>query len=133
MLGINTENQTQDLISFENTKLSFHIAKKAAERIRFLQEMELNDSKLENAMLRILVYSGGCKGFSYHLEMTGTSEEGDIVITDAFGKNIAVIDEITLEMINGGILDFVDEVSGSYFRIKNPNAQNSCGCGNSFS
>lgn len=129
----NTFLTNQAVTSQEGNSLSFNLSKKAAERIRLLQEMEEKESGISGKMLRILVYSGGCSGFKYHLEMTNESEDGDVVIADDLGKSLAVIDQITLEMINGGTLDFVDEISGSYFRVKNPNAKTSCGCGNSFS
>ncbi|QED23349.1 HesB/IscA family protein [Candidatus Deianiraea vastatrix] len=109
----------------------FGLTESAKKRILHLQEMEKNSSGMENPILRIMVYSGGCAGFKYHLEMTNQVEEGDVVIASD-GVNLAVLDIDTLEMLNGGTLDFVDEISGSYFRIKNPNAKQSCGCGNSF-
>jgi len=110
----------------------FGISETASKRILHLREIERSQNNKEDAMLRVLVYSGGCSGFKYHLEMTNTVEDGDVVISSE-GKNLVVIDQITLDMIQGGMIDFVDEVSGSYFRIKNPSAKSSCGCGNSFS
>ena len=110
----------------------FGISETAAKRIFHLREIEKSENNKEDAMLRVLVYSGGCSGFKYHLEMTNTVEDGDVVVS-SYGEKLVVIDQITLDMIQGGMLDFVDEVSGSYFRIKNPSAKSSCGCGNSFS
>ena len=84
--------------------------------------------------LRILVSQGGCYGFSYSFKFDNTiNESEDLKITDASQSNLLlVIDQISLSLIKGSELSFVDELGGSYFTLKNPNAGQSCGCGNSF-
>ena len=124
----NTEISGQNGIFTEKENMNFTLSQRSIDRIKHLRSLE-NDQDL---MLRIAIYSGGCSGFKYHLAMTKEIEEGDMEIK-CDEKSIAVLDEVTLEMLSGGMLDFVDEVSGSYFKIQNPNAGSSCGCGNSFS
>jgi len=124
----NTEIAGENGIFAEKNSMNFTLSGRSIDRIKHLRNLE-ND---QDMILRIAVYSGGCSGFKYHLAMTKEIEEGDMEIKHE-GKSIAVLDEVTLEMLSGGALDFVDEISGSYFRIKNPNAEKSCGCGNSFS
>ncbi len=110
----------------------FSMTETARERIKHLQTLEEKESGKSGAMLRVMVYAGGCSGFKYHLEMTHEPDVDDVVIS-ADGVPYMVLDMDTISMLSGGKLDFVDEVSGSYFRIMNPNAAGSCGCGNSFS
>ena len=116
----------------EKIEEKFSMTEAAKQRIEHLQNLEEKETGKTGGMLRIMVYACGCSGFKYHLEMTHDSDVDDIIVSDS-GKNYIVLDLDTLSMLNGGKLDFVDEVSGSYFRIMNPNAKNSCGCGNSFS
>ena len=122
------ENAGAASVARLNDSINFGITSLAAERIMHLRRMENTPS----AMLRILIYAGGCSGFKYHLELTESVEADDQIISYD-NKDLVVMDNQTLHMLQGGVLDFVDEVSGSYFKILNPNAQNSCGCGNSFS
>lgn len=81
--------------------------------------------------LRIAVEGGGCSGFSYQIDLTDTQQPGDRV----FEKNGAkvFIDDLSLVYMGGSRVDFVDELMGQAFRIDNPNAVASCGCGTSFS
>jgi iron-sulfur cluster insertion protein len=83
-------------------------------------------------MLRISVYGGGCAGFKYHLEMAKEKNSDDHVMSFN-GRDVLLIDETTMQMLEGGVIDFVDEMGESYFRISNPNAKGGCGCGKSFS
>lgn len=105
----------------------FNISESALAQIQKLQSQEAPGS-----VLRLAVYSGGCSGFKYHLSMETQIEHDDTVI-EVGGNKVMVLDMATLDMLQGGKIDFVDEVSGSYFKIQNPNAKSSCGCGNSFS
>jgi iron-sulfur cluster assembly accessory protein len=85
----------------------------------------------EGAALRISVKGGGCSGFQYAFDVDKTRAEDDFVaIRD--GATV-VIDPVSLEMMKGAELDFVDDLMGQSFRVKNPNATASCGCGVSFS
>ena len=81
--------------------------------------------------LRVTVEGGGCSGFSYQIDLTDTQQADDRV----FEKNGAkvFIDDLSLVYMGGSRIDFVDELMGQAFRIDNPNAVASCGCGTSFS
>ncbi|HLP66499.1 MAG TPA: iron-sulfur cluster insertion protein ErpA [Rhizobium sp.] len=81
--------------------------------------------------LRVSVEGGGCSGFSYKFDLEGAPESDDLVITKD-GATV-VIDPISLVYMTGSEIDFVDNLLGQSFQIKNPNAVASCGCGTSFS
>ena len=83
------------------------------------------------AALRISVKGGGCSGFQYAFEVESARAEDDLVVTRD-GASV-VVDPISLEMIKGSELDFVDDLMGQMFMVRNPNAVASCGCGVSFS
>ena len=83
------------------------------------------------AGLRISVQGGGCSGFQYGMSLEESSEMTDTVVT--FGEVKVFIDPQSAPMLEGVKLDFVDGLEGSGFKFENPNATNSCGCGNSFS
>ena len=81
--------------------------------------------------LRVAVYAGGCSGFSYSFDLDDETHEDDKIYA---GHGIeVVVDETSLELIDGSVVDFVDDLIGASFRLSNPNAQSSCGCGTSFS
>ncbi len=80
--------------------------------------------------LRVSVSGGGCSGFQYHFTLDDKGEADDVVI-ERDGAEVAV-DGMSLMYVLGAELDFVEDLSGSYFRVKNPNASSSCGCGTSF-
>jgi iron-sulfur cluster insertion protein len=82
------------------------------------------------AALRISVKGGGCSGFQYAFDIDPGRAEDDLVVTRD-GVSV-VVDPASLEMIRGGELDFVDDLMGQAFKMKNPNAVASCGCGVSF-
>ena len=81
----------------------------------------------KNCYFRISVQGGGCSGFKYNFSFDGKIENDDIV----FDKT--VIDNSSLEIINGSVVDYKKEMIGSSFVIRNPQAASSCGCGLSFS
>jgi iron-sulfur cluster assembly accessory protein len=83
------------------------------------------------AALRISVKGGGCSGFQYAFEIDATRAADDFVATRE-GVSV-VVDSVSLEMMRGSELDFVDDLMGQAFKVKNPNAVASCGCGVSFS
>jgi iron-sulfur cluster insertion protein len=82
-------------------------------------------------MLRVAVNGGGCQGFEYAYDITHDAGAEDRMF-DKDGIKV-VIDLTSLELLNGAIIDFVDEMAGASFKIRNPNAQSTCGCGTSFS
>ncbi len=82
------------------------------------------------ARLRVSVSGGGCSGFQYHFALDDKGEPDDILV-ERDGASVAV-DGMSLMYVVGSELDFVEDLTGSYFRVKNPNASSSCGCGTSF-
>src|SRR5271166_1486556 len=101
------------------------ISASAAKRLNAILKGE------QGAALRISVKGGGCSGFQYAFDVEKTRAEDDFVATRD-GATV-VIDPVSLEMMKGAELDFVDDLMGQSFRVKNPNATASCGCGISFS
>jgi iron-sulfur cluster insertion protein len=97
----------------------------AAKRIR-----QLNDQAGTDEMFRITVNGGGCSGFQYEFKMDGQLNDDDLRFER--DGSILVTDETSLELIAGSEIDFVDDLMGAYFQVKNPNATSSCGCGTSF-
>jgi iron-sulfur cluster assembly accessory protein len=85
----------------------------------------------EGAALRISVKGGGCSGFQYAFDVEKTRADDDVAVTRD-GATV-LVDPVSLEMMRGAELDFVDDLMGQSFRVKNPNAVASCGCGVSFS
>lgn len=83
------------------------------------------------SMLRVSVKAGGCSGFQYAFDLVREREAGDHVI-EKEGATV-LIDEVSLPYMMGAEIDFVDDLIGASFKINNPNATASCGCGTSFS
>lgn len=83
------------------------------------------------AALRVSVLAGGCSGFQYKFDLDTETQPDDLVIEKAGAK--VLVDPVSLELLAGGELDFADELMGSYFAVRNPNAKSACGCGTSFS
>jgi iron-sulfur cluster assembly accessory protein len=83
------------------------------------------------AALRVSVKGGGCSGFQYSFDVDKTRGEGDLVI-ERDGA-VILVDPLSLEYMTGAEVDFVDDLMGQAFKVKNPNAVASCGCGVSFS
>ena len=81
-------------------------------------------------MLRLAVTGGGCSGFQYNFSMDDALQDDDRVF-ERDGSRL-VVDETSLELLAGAEIDFVEDLMGSYFQVKNPNASSSCGCGSSF-
>ncbi|CAA6603017.1 putative iron-sulfur cluster insertion protein ErpA [Rhodospirillaceae bacterium LM-1] len=103
------------------------LTESAAERIRILIEGEGNPA----LKLRLSVQGGGCSGFSYGITLDAETQQGDSVFEN-HGIQI-VIDDASLDLLRGTEVDFVEDLSGSSFVLRNPNASSTCGCGNSFS
>jgi iron-sulfur cluster assembly protein len=82
-------------------------------------------------MLRVAVDGGGCSGFSYRFEFADTQNEDDLLV-ERDGAKI-VIDEMSLEFLEGSEIDYSRELIGAAFKVNNPNATANCGCGTSFS
>ena len=106
--------------------LSITLTEAAATRIRDILAKEPGKSAL-----RIAVNGGGCSGFQYDFQLADAAADDDLVIERSGVK--ALVDPVSQEFLNGAEIDFVDDLMGQSFRIKNPNATSSCGCGTSFS
>lgn len=96
-------------------------------RVRALQAHE----NRPNLMLRVEVLGGGCSGFQYRFSFADGLETGDITFARD-GVNV-IIDETSLELLQGAVIDYCEDLIGASFQVKNPNAKSSCGCGTSFS
>ncbi|HEV2363454.1 MAG TPA: iron-sulfur cluster insertion protein ErpA [Caulobacteraceae bacterium] len=82
-------------------------------------------------MLRVAVQGGGCSGFQYAFDLVERAEADDIKIERDGAA--AVVDVVSLALLKGSQIDYADELAAAEFRVKNPNARSSCGCGVSFS
>ncbi|MCC5977765.1 MAG: iron-sulfur cluster insertion protein ErpA [Salinarimonas sp.] len=102
------------------------LSQSAAKRINQIMAKEAPGSKL-----RISVNGGGCSGFEYGFDIDTQVQEDDIVI-ERDGAAV-IVDEISAQYMEGSVIDFVDDLIGQSFQIKNPLATSSCGCGTSFS
>jgi iron-sulfur cluster assembly accessory protein len=83
------------------------------------------------AILRLSVDGGGCAGFQYKFGLTD-AVEGDDMVTEQDGVRL-VVDTVSLDLVRGSAVDFVENMGGASFRVTNPNAASGCGCGTSFS
>ena len=81
-------------------------------------------------ILRLAVDGGGCAGFTYKFELAEEDEGDTIAETD--GVKL-VVDPVSLDLVRGSAVDFVEDLGGTSFRVTNPNAASGCGCGSSFS
>ena len=108
-----------------HTQAPLTISASAARRLQKLLAGEAG------AALRISVKGGGCSGFQYAFDIETNRAADDLVVTRD-GASV-VVDPVSLEMMRGSELDFVDDLMGQAFKVKNPNAVASCGCGVSFS
>ncbi|MEM8796815.1 MAG: iron-sulfur cluster insertion protein ErpA [Pseudomonadota bacterium] len=85
----------------------------------------------DGTVLRISVEGGGCSGFSYKYQLDKERRDGDLVLER--DSAVVLIDDVSQPFLEGCEIDFVDDVIGQSFQIRNPNATASCGCGTSFS
>jgi iron-sulfur cluster assembly accessory protein len=102
------------------------LSPRAAQRIA-----EIMRAEGKPVMLRVAVSGGGCSGFQYGFVLDDTKNEDDLVV-ERDGA-VVVVDSVSLEFLKGAEIDFVDNLMGRSFQVKNPNAKSSCGCGASFS
>jgi iron-sulfur cluster insertion protein len=108
------------------SETQFSVSASAARRIAFLAAKEAKP-----VMMRVAVLGGGCSGFQYNFSFEEQKNDDDLLI-ERDGAAV-VVDSTSLEFLKGSELDYVEEMVGSSFQVKNPNATSSCGCGNSFS
>ncbi|MBX3479592.1 MAG: iron-sulfur cluster insertion protein ErpA [Caulobacter sp.] len=108
------------------TDTTVTLSESAAARIRAIGAKEGRP-----LMLRVAVDGGGCSGFQYRFDLVETPEAEDLKIERDGAA--ALVDDLSLALLAGSEIDFVDELAGAEFRVRNPNAKSSCGCGVSFS
>jgi iron-sulfur cluster insertion protein len=106
---------------------SFAITEGAAKKVAELRLAEGNEA----LMLRIAVDGGGCNGFQYRFDFDDAQNDDDRIF-ERDGVKV-VVDEVSLDFLQGAQVDYKQELIGSYFAIENPNATSNCGCGTSFS
>ncbi|QFU16274.1 iron-sulfur cluster insertion protein ErpA [Microvirga thermotolerans] len=99
---------------------------RAAKRIN-----EIMATEPEGSMLRISVNGGGCSGFQYAFDIESKRQEDDLLV-ERDGAAV-VVDQVSIQYMDGSVIDFVDDLIGQSFKIENPHATASCGCGTSFS
>lgn len=108
------------------TSTDISMTERAAKRIR-----KVLDSEPSGSMLRVSVNGGGCSGFQYAFSFDTKRNDDDIVL-EREGATV-LIDSVSVPYMAGSVLDFVDDLIGQSFQIKNPKATANCGCGTSFS
>jgi len=104
----------------------FSITQSAAKRISYLVLQEED----KNVRMRVAVLGGGCSGFQYKFDFDAALNEDDKIFTTD-GVEV-VVDETSIGLVKGSVLDYVETLGSAAFVIKNPNATANCGCGNSF-
>jgi len=102
------------------------LTENAAKRVAWIAERQRRP-----AILRLAVDGGGCAGFTYKFELVA-APEGDDQIAETDGVKL-VVDPVSLDLVRGSAIDFVEDLGGAAFKVTNPNAQSGCGCGSSFS
>ena len=116
-----------DMNQLSSESPAVSMTKAAAERVQTLVRAENNDA----LMLRLAVSGGGCSGFSYGFSLDA-DVTGDDHVYQFHGAKL-VIDEASLDLLKGSEIDYVNDLMAASFRINNPNATSTCGCGTSFS
>ena len=102
------------------------LTQSAAKRVAWIA-----DRQSKPAILRLAVDGGGCAGFTYKFELADGAEVDDSV-AETDGVKL-VVDSVSLALVKGSAVDFVEALGGATFRVTNPQAQSGCGCGSSFS
>ena len=108
------------------TALPVTVSARAAKRIA-----EIIKSEPTPTMLRLAVTGGGCSGFQYNFALDDARMDDDLVIEQ--GGATVLIDPVSLDFLKGAEIDFTNDLIGAAFKVNNPNAASSCGCGTSFS
>ena len=104
---------------------NIHLSESAAKRILALAAQDT-----ETGGLRVAVQGGGCSGFQYDLALVPAPEPDDLVIEDHGAR--LFVDAVSIPLLEGSVIEWVDELIGASVKVKNPNAVSSCGCGVSF-
>ena len=101
------------------------LTESAAKRVAWIAEKQAKP-----AILRLSVEGGGCSGFQYKFDLSD-GIDGDDSISETDGVKL-VVDPISLDLVGGSVVDFVESLGGAAFKVENPNAAAGCGCGSSF-
>jgi iron-sulfur cluster insertion protein len=109
------------------SEMRVFLSESAARRVAELKKQE----NVPGAFLRLAVSGGGCSGFQYGFSFDEEHRPDDAVF-ERDGVQL-VVDAVSLELVRGAEVDFVEDMMGAAFQVRNPNAASSCGCGNSFS
>ena len=104
---------------------SLSLTPSAAKRVAFIAAKQGKP-----AVLRLAVDGGGCAGFSYRFEMGAIEDDDTQVETDGV---TLVVDPVSVDLLDGSAVDYVEDLGGAAFKVTNPNAASGCGCGSSFS
>ena len=104
---------------------SLTLTSAAAKRVAWIAEKQAKP-----AVLRLSVEGGGCSGFQYKFDLSDGAQSDDLV-SETDGVTL-VVDPISLDLVSGSVVDFVESLGGAAFRVENPNAAAGCGCGSSF-
>jgi len=110
---------------------SFALTDRAATRIAEIVAAQQATGQPVADALRVAVLAGGCSGFQYKFELDGAVQPDDVVIERGAAR--VLVDPASLDLLAGAELDYTDELMGSHFAVRNPNATSACGCGTSFS
>jgi len=102
------------------------LSERAARRIASILSKEA-----DGTALRVSVSGGGCSGFQYGFDLDQSRTDDDLIVER--NGAVVLIDSVSLPFVGGSEIDFVDDLIGQSFQVKNPNATASCGCGTSFS
>ena len=105
----------------------FAVTDRAAARIAEIVAETRQEAEIA---LRVAVLAGGCSGFQYRFELDPQRQADDLVIEHGAAR--VVVDAVSLDLLTGSELDYTDELMGSHFAVRNPNAKSACGCGTSF-
>jgi len=121
-----SESSQVDLTNYENNDLLI-FTDAAASKVKGLIEEEKNDA----LKLRVFVSGGGCSGFQYGFTFDENVQDGDTKV-EKNGVTL-LVDPMSFQYLTGAEIDYKEDLEGSQFVIKNPNATTTCGCGSSFS
>ncbi len=108
------------------SETQIQLTESAARRVAWIAERQGKP-----ALLRLAVDGGGCAGFTYKFELADAALDDD-TIAETDGVRL-VVDPISLDLVRGSAVDFVEDLGGAAFKVTNPNAASGCGCGSSFS
>lgn len=97
----------------------------AAKRVAWIAERQAKP-----AILRLSVEGGGCSGFQYKFDLAEGAESEDLV-SETEGVKL-IVDPVSLDLVSGSVVDFVESLGGAAFKVENPQAAAGCGCGSSF-